>query len=60
MNEKAQRLRERYASCPASAREYTVGGKKFCVTRHFIGGRELKKEIYGLARARADRESGLS
>ena len=39
--------------------EHTIEGKKFVVTRHFVGDKDLQSLIMDLAVSRAKREMGL-
>lgn len=43
-----------------SRKEYEIEGKRFLVTRHFAGEKELTALVKELAVRRADREMGLN
>ncbi|MDE7083591.1 MAG: hypothetical protein K2O89_07845 [Clostridia bacterium] len=50
---------ERYKSCPKCEREYVIDGKKYIVTRHFTGDKNINQVVAELAVRRANREMGL-
>lgn len=52
-------LNERFNKAPVSIREYEIAGKKFIVTRHFAGNKNVQAEIKNIAFARAKREMKL-
>ena len=59
MNKCRKQLIQRNASCPTSKKEYEFGGKKYAVTRHFTGDKNINRVIGELAVTRANREMGL-
>ena len=50
-------LNERYKNCPKRTAEYEIDGKKFVVTRHFVGNTNLDKVLYNIAFRRACEET---
>ena len=60
MNKNLRQLTEEYACCPTSQNDYEIDGKKYAVTRHFTGDKDINRIIYELAISRADRETGFS
>ncbi len=60
MNKTLQQLIEQYASYPISQKVYETDGKKYNVTRHFTGDKNINKAVIDLAVSRANREMGLS
>ena len=55
-----QQLIVQFAYCPTSQNQYEIDGKKFTVTRHFTGDKDINSAVYALAESRADRETGIS
>lgn len=51
---------EQYASCPKEQKIYEIDGKKYTVTRHFTGDKNINQVAMELAISRANREMGLS
>lgn len=58
--QKTEQLLRQYSSCPTEQREYDIDGKKYAVTRHFTGDKDINQSILELAISRANREMGLS
>jgi len=52
-------LREEFASAPTTQREYMIEGKKYIVTRHFAGDKDLDTVIREIAVNRAYKDMGL-
>ena len=52
-------LKEKYNTCPTSQCEYEIDGKKYIVTRHLVGNKQLDRIITELAIKQANREMGL-
>lgn len=50
---------EQYGACPSSRKEYVIDGRKYMVTRHFTGEKDINEWIIELAIDRANREMGL-
>ena len=59
MNTKSEVI-ERYASCKTEQNIYEIDGKKYIVTRHFAGDKNINEVIAKSAVSRAKREMGLS
>ncbi len=57
-NSPAQAI-ERYADCPTEQNEYDLNGRKYTVTRHFTGEKNINLLVAELAVARANRETVL-
>ncbi len=49
-------LNEMYNDAPKRTSEYEIDGKKFIVTSHFVGTKDLDKTMYQLAFNRACEE----
>lgn len=58
-NKKPEQLIEQYASCPTEQNVYEIDGKKYTVTRHFTGDKNINQVVAELAISRANREMGL-
>lgn len=58
-NRQQRQLRDQYSACPKSQSEHVIDGKKYIVTRHFTGEKDINKVISELAISRANREMGL-
>ncbi len=54
-----EKWRELFASCPTAKGEYTADGKKYTVTRHFTGKKEIRDAILEIAQKQASRESNI-
>lgn len=52
-------LREEFASAPTTQREYMIEGKKYIVTCHFAGDKDLDTVIREIAVNRAYKDMGL-
>ena len=48
-----------FSSAPTSINEYEIRGKKYIVTSHYVGEKEIRQVIYALATDRAKRELGI-
>ena len=59
-NKKPVQLIGQYASCRTECNVYELDGKKYTVTRHFTGDKNLNQVVAELAVSRANREMGLS
>ena len=44
-----QQLSVEHGSAPTSMREYEIGGKKYIVTSHYVGGKDFQKVLDDLA-----------
>ena len=40
-----QEMNEQYKDCPVQVNEYEVDGRRYRVTSHFIGDRDIKKVL---------------
>ena len=56
-NMRLKELNERYKNCPKRTAEYEIDGKKFVVTSHFVGNKNLDKVLYNIAFRRACEET---
>ena len=54
-----QQLSAEHGSAPTSMREYEIGGKKYIVTSHYAGDKDIGQTIFALATDRAKRELGI-
>ncbi len=54
-----QQLREEFSDAPVSQREYMIQGKKFIVTSHYAGNKDLNAVLQKIAENRVYREIGL-
>lgn len=59
MNKSTEQLIEQYLSCPSEQNVYEYDGKKYTVTRHFTGNKNINRVIEELAVNRVNREMGL-
>ena len=50
-------LNEKCKDCPVRRSEYEIGGKKYIVTSHFVGNKDLDKVLYDIAFRRACEET---
>ncbi|MDE6586394.1 MAG: hypothetical protein K2K80_06930 [Clostridia bacterium] len=50
---------ERYATYPTEKNTYETEGKRYTVTRHFTGDKDINKVMAELSVSRANREMGL-
>mgnify|MGYP001857383210 len=48
-----------FSSAPTSTREYEIRGKKYIVTSHYAGEKDIGQTIFALATDRAKRELGI-
>ena len=48
-----------FSSAPTSINEYEIRGKKYIVTIHYAGEKDIGQVIYALATDRAKRELGI-
>ena len=54
-----QELCTEFGSAPTSTREYEIGGRKYIVTSHYAGDKDIGQVIYAIATDRAKRELGI-
>lgn len=59
MNKTLQQLREEFSNAPTSQREYMIEGKKYIVTSHYCGNKDVDDIIRRVAVNRAYRDLGL-
>ena len=59
MNQKTQKADKTKDDYPTSERECEINGKRFIITRHFMGDKPLGELMTELAIKRANREMGL-
>ena len=52
-------LREEFAGAPTSQREYMIEGKRYIVTSHFCGDKDVDEVLRKIAVNRAYRDAGL-
>ncbi len=50
-------LNEKYKDAPKRTAEYEIDGKKYVVTSHFVGNKNLDKVLYDIAFRRACEET---
>lgn len=55
-----QQLSAELSSAPTSMREYEIGGKRYIVTSHYAGEKEIDGTIRSIAIDRAKREMGIA
>ena len=48
---------KQHQDCPIRKSEYDINGKKYTVTSHFVGSKDIDKVIYEIAFNRALNES---
>lgn len=58
-NNKTDRTNNQSESYPTSQRRCEIDGKRFIVTRHFVGDKDLSSLLMELAVNRANKEMGL-
>ncbi|MDE6411946.1 MAG: hypothetical protein K2L02_05385 [Clostridia bacterium] len=58
-NKTLQQLREEFSNAPSSQSEYMIEGKKYIVTRHFAGDKDIDQVIREIAVNRARRDFNL-
>lgn len=58
-NKTLEQLREEFAGAPTSQKEYMIEGKKYIVTSHFCGNKNVDEVLRRIAVNRAYREAGL-
>lgn len=54
-----QELCVEFGSAPTSTSEYEIGGRKYIVTSHYVGDKDIGQVIYAIATDRAKRELGI-
>ncbi len=54
-----EQLREEFAGAPTSQKEYMIEGKRYIVTSHFCGDKDVDEVLRKAAINRAYREIGL-
>lgn len=59
MNKTLEQLREEFSNAPTSQREYMIEGKKYIVTSHYCGNKDVDDIIRRVAVNRAYRDLGL-
>lgn len=59
MNKTLQQLCEEFSNAPTSQREYMIEGKKYIVTSHYCGNKDVDDIIRRVAVNRAYRDLGL-
>ena len=59
MSKTLQQLREEFSDAPVSRREYMIQGKKFIVTSHYAGNKNLNAVLQKIVENRVYREIGL-
>lgn len=52
-NKTLQQLREEFSGAPTSRREYMIEGKRYIVTSHYTGKKDVDKVIREIALKRA-------
>ncbi|MGN0508727.1 MAG: hypothetical protein ACI4GX_05785 [Ruminococcus sp.] len=55
-NKTMQEMNEQYRNCPVQVNVYEVNGRKYQVTSHFIGERDINDVMYEYALSRAMNE----
>ena len=58
-NKKTDKIKNHTEDYPTSQRRCEINGKRFIITRHFAGDKDLTTLMTELAIRRADREMGL-
>ncbi|MDE7329765.1 MAG: hypothetical protein K2N30_01535 [Clostridia bacterium] len=58
-NKKADNKINQAENYPSSQRRCEIKGKRFLITRHFVGDRDLSALMAEIAISRANREMGL-
>ncbi|MCH5165294.1 MAG: hypothetical protein J1G01_02715 [Clostridiales bacterium] len=59
-NKNPEQLIKQYAAYPTEQVTLVIDGKKYTVTRHFVGDKNVDRVISELAVARANREMGFT
>ena len=59
MNKKPEQLMEQYASCPTQQNVHEIDGRKYTVTRHFTGDKNINAAVMELAVSLENMEMGL-
>ena len=54
-----QELCAEFGSAPTTTSEYEIRGKKYIVTSHYAGDKDIGQVIYAIATDRAKRELGI-
>lgn len=52
-NKTMQEMNEQYKDCPIQINEYEVDGRRYRVTSHFIGDKDINDVMYRYAEDRA-------
>lgn len=52
-------MREEFSKAPTSKKEYELQGKKYIVTSHFCGKKDVNEVLHRIALNRALKEMGL-
>lgn len=55
-NKTMQEMNEQYKDCPIQINEYEVDGRRYRVTSHFIGEKDINDVMYRYAEDRAMNE----
>lgn len=58
-NKKTDRTENQTEDYPTSQRRCEIKGKRFLITRHFVGNQDLSTLMTEIAISRANREMGL-
>ncbi len=58
-NKNKEKIKNRTEDYPTSQRRCEIDGKRFLITRHFEGNRDLSALMTEIAISRANREMGL-
>ena len=54
-----EQLREEFTGAPTSQKEYMIEGKRYIVTSHFVGDKDVDEVLRKIAVNRAYRDAGL-
>ena len=54
-----EQLREAFADAPTSQREYVIRGKKYVVTSHYTGDKDVNEVLQRIAVNRVLKDMGL-
>ncbi len=58
-NKTLEQLREEFVGAPTSQKEYMIEGKRYIVTSHFCGDKDVNEVLQRIAVNRAYRDIGL-
>ncbi len=58
-NKTLEQLREEFTGAPTSQKEYMIEGKRYIVTSHFCGDKDVNEVLQRIAVNRAYRDIGL-